>query len=125
MHEAGLARAVAAAILERGLDPGTVTVRVTGGHGDPEHVRDSLRAHLEPLLGASGAATIGIELAPTPRLCAGCAAVFSAVASTEPCPTCGGAGIVVPTPEQVELLVADGLVDGSADAEAVLAGVAG
>lgn len=109
MHEAGLARTIAATITERGLDPGAVTIRVTGGHGEPDHVLASLRTYLEASLGAGPAAQLVIEIAPVPRLCAGCAGTFTAIDRDSACPSCGGPGIVVPTPEQVELLVADGV----------------
>lgn len=115
MHEAGLARAVASAMAERALDPGAVVVRIAGGHAEPEDVRAALRLHLEVLLGAEAAGRLGIELAPVARLCVDCAETFEAVERTAACPACGGPGLLVPRPETLELLVADGPVDRGPD----------
>lgn len=108
MHEAGLARAVASAMAERGLDPGAVVVRIAGGHAEPEDVRAALRLHLEILLGADAAGRLGIESVPVARFCVDCAATFEAVERAAACPACGGPGLLLPGPETLELLVADG-----------------
>jgi Zn finger protein HypA/HybF involved in hydrogenase expression len=107
MHEAGLAVAVAAELRERGLGPQGVVLRVSGGHGDPAAFDAALRMHLAATMAWASGDALVIEHVPSPRLCAGCAGLFESVDPGAPCPACGGPGIAVPVPEQIELVAVD------------------
>jgi hypothetical protein len=102
MHEAGVARAIAAEIRERDLASARLRVVVTGGHDEPAAFDDSLRLHLALELPDVDVGAIEIVHAPEARLCGTCATPFSGIAE-DACPACGGAGLTIPTPERVEL----------------------
>jgi len=104
MHEAGLARSIAAALEDAGrLEPGVrVRLHVSGGHDDPELFDESLRLHLGLIAPALGE-QIEIVHEPVERLCSGCLEPFHAVTADEPCPRCGSIAVPVPTPERVDV----------------------
>lgn len=103
MHEAGIAAAVAAEIMGRGLDPAHVRLVVSGGHGDDAAFDSALRTHLAGVAPHLALDCLAIEHAPGTRICGRCAAPFEAALAADPCPVCGGPGIAVPQPERVEL----------------------
>jgi len=102
VHEAGLARAVAGELRERGLTVRDVRLLVWHGHDAPDAFDASLRAHLA--LEAPGQGDeIEIVHLPAPRLCAACGRAFESVAAADPCPACGGTSLPAPGHEQVEI----------------------
>ncbi len=106
MHEAGLAEAIAAEIRERGLERESLRLEVTGGSGDVEAFDAALRLHLSLALPDLDVAAIGIDHRVT-RLCPRCGPVAGPGGGDGPCPTCGGPSVVLPTPEQVAIGVAE------------------
>ncbi|MEO8463567.1 MAG: hypothetical protein ABI555_10150, partial [Chloroflexota bacterium] len=103
MHEAGIAVAIAAEILDRGLDPLRIQIVISGGHGDPVSFDAALRAHLEVTAPGLGLDSIGIVHAAAPHLCAHCAKLFRDPAPDAACPACGGPALAVSEPESIEL----------------------
>lgn len=103
MHEAGIAVAVAAELLDRGLDASRVRLMVSGGHGDMAAFDAALRAQLEAAAPGLGLSAVTIAHAPGPRLCAHCATQYRAAALDAPCTACGGPGIALSGTESVEL----------------------
>jgi hypothetical protein len=94
VHEAGIARAIAAELRERGLAVGEVRLLVEGGHDAPDAFDASLRAHLA--LEMPGVDVIRILHLPSLRLCAGCGRAFESVTAEDPCPVCGGSSLPEP-----------------------------
>lgn len=103
MHEARLAHAVAAEIRGRGLRAAGLRLVVSGGHGDEMAFDAAMRLHLAATLPDLDAAAIAIVHRPVARLCGGCGGVFVAPRPADPCPACGGDGVVIPTPERIEV----------------------
>lgn len=108
MHEAGLAEAIAVEIRERRLEPGSLRLEVTGGHGDAEAFDAALRLHLSLALPGFDVMAIGIDHRST-RLCRACGVVTGPGDGDGPCPTCGRDAVELPTPEQVVIGVAQGV----------------
>lgn len=103
MHEAGLARAVAATLRERGLGPTDVRLLVRGGHHGAAEFDASLRSYLAADLPGQEAEAIEIRHLPVDHLCVGCGATFAAAEVDAACPTCGGASLSSMLDEQVEI----------------------
>jgi len=105
MHEAGLAASLANAIVAAGLETGGPDLRVVvhGGHDDPHDFDASLRLHLAARLPALDGERLTIAHAPSEALCADCARPFIVEVPTDACPSCGGAPLIVPRPERLEL----------------------
>ncbi len=102
MHEAGIARAVAGELRERGLMLGDVRLLVRDIHDAADAFDASLRAHLALEMPGAGGEVEIVHLA-TPRLCAACGGAFEAVEATIPCPQCGGASLPVRLREAIEI----------------------
>lgn len=102
MHEAGVANAIAATIREAGLLGGPVRVLVTGGHDAPPAFDAAVRFHLSALLPELAADELAIVHLPAEHWCADCGETFEAVWD-EPCPRCGGPGLMVSTAETIEV----------------------
>ena len=106
MHEAGLAIAVADALHREGVKPiegACVRLLVSGGHAEAEDFDAAFRFHLAAVAPELDAISVEIVHLPMDRLCMGCGTPFASVAADEPCPRCGGSGLPVPSPEQVEI----------------------
>ena len=105
MHEAGLAASVADALRRRGLDRSGPRVRLTvhGGHDDANGFDEALRLHLGLALPGFDMRRLAIAHAPREAVCGGCGEPFQAVSSETPCPVCGAEGLILPTPESIEL----------------------
>lgn len=103
MHEAGLARAVAATLRERGLDPADVRLLVRGGHHGAAEFDASLRTYLAAELPGAGADGVPIVHLPVEHLCLGCGSAFQAAEVDAACPSCGGASLSAVLDEQVEI----------------------
>ncbi len=108
VHEAGLANAIAGEIRERGLEPGSMRLEVTGGHDDVDAFDAALRLHLSLALPGLDVAAIAIDHRAT-RLCGDCGVVTGSGGGDGPCPTCGRPAVVLPTPEQVAIRVGHGV----------------
>jgi len=102
MHEAGIARSIAAALRGRDLAGGRVVVHVSGGHHEPADFDASLLAHLQAEA-PDFAPFVEIVHDPSERLCVACGGQFRAVLSQDPCPACGGAGLPMLENETVEV----------------------
>jgi len=105
MHEAGLAASVAEALRRHGLDQSDAPVRVTvhGGHDDAAGFDDALRLHLGVALPGFDMRRLAIGHAPREAVCGRCGELFQAASSETRCPTCGAEGLILPTPESIEL----------------------
>lgn len=103
MHEAGIARGIAAALRGRALAGRVVRLRVRGGHHDPGEFEAALRTHLRIEAPELDAVPIELVHEAVPRLCVGCGAEFVAPGADDPCPTCGGASLPLQEHEQVEV----------------------
>jgi Zn finger protein HypA/HybF involved in hydrogenase expression len=104
MHEAGLARSIAAALEDAGrLQPGIrVRLLVSGGHDDPDLFDEALRLHLATI-SPNLDGHVDIVHVPVERTCAACFASFTAINADEPCPRCGGIALPFPTPERIDV----------------------
>jgi Zn finger protein HypA/HybF involved in hydrogenase expression len=105
MHEAGLARGVARALRERGLDPARIRLAVRGGHHDPIEFEAELRAHLTAEMPEHAAAITGVEIrrAPFGHLCPRCGVEFESERVAPACPACGVDTVAEITDEIVEI----------------------
>ena len=103
MHESGLAIAVAETLRGQSLAGVRVRLHVRGGHSDPADFDDAFRFHL--IAAAPDLADVPIQIVhePVDRLCVACGGRFAAIASDEPCPECGGAGLPMDVAEHVEI----------------------
>jgi hypothetical protein len=102
MHELGLARAIAHSILSHGWEASSVTISVTGGHGDPEQFDQALLAHLQCEAPELQEGQVSVVHLPSIRICSACASTFEGIQTTA-CPVCGGAPLPSLEPEQVKL----------------------
>lgn len=103
MHEAGIARSIAAALRGQAVDGRTVRLHVRGGHHDPGEFEAALRTHLRIEAPELDAVPIELVHAAVPRLCVGCGREFAAPGPDDPCPSCGGASLPLQEHEQVEV----------------------
>lgn len=106
MHEAGLAEAVAEALRREGVGTTSgaqVRILVSGGQAEAAEFDAAFRLHLAAAIPELDPAAVELRHLPTERLCIRCGGTFVAPTSAEPCPICGGSGLAVPTPEQIEL----------------------
>ena len=103
MHEAGLAVAVAEVLREGPVEGARVRLLVSGGHAAAADFDASFRFHLAAAAPDLAAVAIEIVHLASDRLCAGCGATFAAAGTEEPCPSCGGSGLPIPTLERVEI----------------------
>ncbi len=103
MHEAGLARAVAATLRERDLTVGAVRLLVRGGHHEAAAFDAALRAHLSALLPGTEADDAEIVHVAIEQLCVGCGRLFEAPAPEAVCPACGASALPSLLEEQVEI----------------------
>ncbi|HXP33050.1 MAG TPA: hydrogenase/urease maturation nickel metallochaperone HypA [Acidimicrobiales bacterium] len=105
MHEAGLAASVADVLRQRGLDREGASVRliVHGGHDDAAAFDDALRLHLGMALPELDQRRLAIRHAPGTAVCVACGEPFEAPSSESPCPACGSPGLLLPTPESIEI----------------------
>ena len=106
MHEGGLAASVAEALQERHLDRDGPAVRmiVHGGHDDASAFDDAFRLHLGMVLPDFDQRRLTIQHTARRAVCVGCAQPFEASAPDAPCPACGAPGLVLPTPESIEMV---------------------
>jgi len=102
MHEAGLARAIAAWLRERGLEPADVRLFVRGGHTAPADFDSALRVHLALEMPEVDPALEIVHI-PVPRVCAGCGRTFESADAADACPACGGTALPAHLDEQVEI----------------------
>ena len=98
-----MAIAVADEIRTRGLDPASVRVLVSGGHGDPDAFEAAFRSHLVAAGPSLGLDAVTIVRVPATYFCAICAGTFLTVEREPACPTCGGPGLAAQHSESVEL----------------------
>lgn len=102
MHEAGLARAVARTIQERGLSVDDVRLLVRGGHHSADDFDAAMRAYLTDDLGPA-AESVEIVHVAFAHLCASCGGTFDAADLDVDCPACGGPAMPSMLDEQVEI----------------------
>jgi hypothetical protein len=105
MHEAGLAASVADALHQRGFDQEGPSVRllVHGGHDDAAAFDDAFRFHLGLALPGFDQRRLVIRHAPGAAVCIACGGPFEAPSAESPCPACGAPGLLLPTPESIEM----------------------
>ncbi len=102
MHEAGLAKGIAAQIQHRRARGSDVRILVTNGHDEPAAFDDALRLHLAAAVPGLDVDAIEIVHRPQARLCGDCAVPFTGQVA-DPCPACGGAGVSISAPERIEI----------------------
>jgi Zn finger protein HypA/HybF involved in hydrogenase expression len=105
MHEAGLARAIAATLRGQGILDSTlpVTLVVRDRVGDVVDFDAALRIHLAVVAPSLDQARIEIVHAPVSYLCARCGSPFVASGDEPACPACEGPGIPSSATSGVEL----------------------
>ncbi|MDA8202780.1 MAG: hydrogenase/urease maturation nickel metallochaperone HypA [Chloroflexi bacterium] len=106
MHEAGIARSIAAVLRGRDVAGRRVVLHVRGGHHGPDEFEAALRLHLEIEAPDLELTSFEIVHDPVPRFCVGCGAEFPAARPEDPCPRCGGTSLPLLDREQVEVEIA-------------------
>ena len=103
MHEAGIARSVAAVLRHEDLAGRHVVLHVRGGHHGPDEFESALRLHLQVEAPELDPGSFEVVHDPVARLCVGCGCEFSAACSDDRCPCCGGASLPLLDHEQVAI----------------------
>ena len=91
MHEAAIARAIAATLRDRALLGRPVRVVVSGGHTDPADFDASLLGHLAGVRPPIDVALIEVVHRPEEVRCLACDGTFEG--THDSCPACGGPGL--------------------------------
>lgn len=112
MHEAGIARSIAATLRDAGLQGRPFRVLVTGGHAVPADFDAALLANLEIVEPPVDSRLVEIVHLPTDLLCAGCGSSFRGPVDAV-CPRCGGPGLAGRMDEVIEIESLEG--PGSSD----------
>jgi Zn finger protein HypA/HybF involved in hydrogenase expression len=102
VHEAGIARTIADAIRDHGIDGVPVRVLVTGGHDVPADFDASLRFHLEVVAPGLDPDRLTIVHRPAPRWCPSCGTSSDGLPGGT-CPGCGGPTLGSSSDESIEL----------------------
>jgi Zn finger protein HypA/HybF involved in hydrogenase expression len=103
MHEAGIARSVAAALRREDLAGRHVVLHVRGGHHGPDEFESALRFHLQVEAPELDPGSFEVVHDPVVRLCVGCGSESSSVRPDDACPRCGGASLPLLDHEQVAI----------------------
>ena len=103
MHEAALAAAVAEALRRPDVRGRPVNLLVTGGHTDRVAFDAALRFHLAAAAPEIDLEVVSIVHVVQERPCLGCGHTFAAADLAAECPLCGGIGLALPSPEQVQI----------------------
>ena len=82
MHEAGIARFVAAVLRHEDLAGRHVVLHVRGGHHGPDEFESALRLHLQVEAPELDPGSFQVVHDPVARLCVGCGREFSGPART-------------------------------------------
>jgi hypothetical protein len=106
MHEAGLARAVAATLRTAGLlrpEHPPIRLIVSGGAHGASGFDAALLLHLQVAAPELDLTRLDIVHAPVAHHCLDCGSTFTDSGPDPCCPTCGGPGLAPAEPEHVDL----------------------